>query len=526
MTATGNLAAVLFSRHATEAQRACVAVQQGDVQYTFAELSERAKQVATVLVNLGVTEGARVALLMRDSCEAVVALLGTIYAGAIAVPLSELLTADDVKRYLTHCGASVAIVEAALEPVIDEVRVELAELRELLCVGDKNGAAAARGERDYAELVRNAAPLATPAATDREAPCVLLYSAGFDELRAVPHSCATVVAADASCGVGLLALTPGERVLAIPRMSTAYGLGAGLLFPLLSGATALLIPAQPRPDVIFRALAELRPTVLIATPSIYSQLVMDVNLAPPKPLAGLRMCVAGAESMPERLVPKIRTVLGTEVTVGYGLTELMQFALAGRTDAPGQLPGTCGRALPGVQARVVDDDGDLAEPNEIGTLQLQAPSLAQSYWPSGERLRAAQNWFTTHDRFMCDTAGNFHHCGRVDDLFKVGGKWISPQEIERALVAHEAVWDCAVIGADDEEGLIKPLAFVVTNVGHTQGPALEAELMDYVKNVLAPYKYPRWIDFVDALPRGPGGKVLRYKLRPQRRRRRAETGHQ
>ena len=120
---------------------------------------------------------------------------------------------------------------------------------------------------------------------------------------------------------------------------------------------------------------------------------------------------------------------------------------------------------------------------------------------------------------MVDGNGDHHHCGRVDDLFKVGGKWVSPVEVERALTAHDAVWDCAVIGSEDEEGLIKPLAFVVTNVGQQGGPALEAELQEYVKTVLAPYKYPRWIDFVDALPRGPGGKILRYKLTPQRRRR-------
>ena len=133
-------------------------------------------------------------------------------------------------------------------------------------------------------------------------------------------------------------------------------------------------------------------------------------------------------------------------------------------------------------------------------------------------------WFTTSDRFMIDSAGNYNHCGRVDDLFKVGGKWVSPVEVERALTAHEGVWECAVIGAEDETGLIKPLAFVVVNVGHHGDPALEDELREFVKATLAPYKYPRWIEFVDALPRGPGGRLLRYKLRAPRRRRRAETG--
>jgi benzoate-CoA ligase len=217
--------------------------------------------------------------------------------------------------------------------------------------------------------------------------------------------------------------------------------------------------------------------------------------------------------MPEKLIGRIHDVLGTDVIHGFGLTELLQMVFAD------------GRALGQVEARLVDDDGNVLGADDIGTLELKAPSLFVGYWggdPDEGGLRA-DGWFTTRDRFLRDAAGMYHHSGRVDDLFKVGGKWVSPVEVERALTAHEAVWECAVIGADDEDGLIKPLAFVVPNVGHTAGAALEAELREYVKNELAPYKYPRWIEFVHALPRGPGGKLLRYKLRPARRRRRAET---
>jgi benzoate-CoA ligase len=215
------------------------------------------------------------------------------------------------------------------------------------------------------------------------------------------------------------------------------------------------------------------------------------------------------------------------VTVGYGLTEIFQFALAGRSSDPGARPGVCGKPLAGVQVRLVDEDGDPVGVDEIGTLELLCDSLFPGYWGgsnTGEAFVLSDGWFRTRDRFMVDREGFYHHCGRVDDLFKVGGKWIKPAEVERALVAHEAVWEAAVIGAEDEQGLIKPFAFVVTNVGHIGDAKLEAELKEYVKNVLAPYKYPRWIEFVDALPRGPGGKLLRYKLRPGPRRRLAETG--
>jgi acyl-coenzyme A synthetase/AMP-(fatty) acid ligase len=186
----------------------------------------------------------------------------------------------------------------------------------------------------------------------------------------------------------------------------------------------------------------------------------------------------------------------------------------------------CGKPLAGVQVRLVDEDGDPVGVDEIGTLELQCGSLFTGYWGGQDSVAEIRpdGWFTTRDRFMVDRDGFYHHCGRVDDLFKVGGKWVSPAEVERALTAHDAVWEAAVIGAADDEGLIKPLAFVVTNVGAQAGPELEAELREYVKSTLAPYKYPRWIEFVDALPRGPGGKLLRYKLRPTRKRRHAETG--
>jgi acyl-coenzyme A synthetase/AMP-(fatty) acid ligase len=269
--------------------------------------------------------------------------------------------------------------------------------------------------------------------------------------------------------------------------------------------------------------------VLFAIPSVYAQLAHDAeSRGIAKPLAKLREAVAGAEGMPERLIPRIRSVLGTEVIVGYGLTEIFQFALAGRSDDPGARPGVCGKPLAGVNVRLVDEDGDPVGVDEIGTLELQCGSLFNGYWgghgADHEHPELRGGWFTTRDRFLVDGAGFYHHCGRVDDLFKVGGKWVSPAEVERALTAHEGVWECAVIGADDEEGLIKPLAFVVTNVGWEGKPALEAELKEYVKQTLAPYKYPRWIEFVESLPRGPGGKLLRYKLRPARRRRAAETG--
>jgi acyl-coenzyme A synthetase/AMP-(fatty) acid ligase len=219
-------------------------------------------------------------------------------------------------------------------------------------------------------------------------------------------------------------------------------------------------------------------------------------------------------------------VLGAEVTVSYGLTEAFQFVLCGH-GALGR-PGACGKPVPGFDVRVVNDAGEEVGADEIGTLEIRGPTVAAGYW-NENRSSLRQGWFKTRDRFLVDRDGNYYHCGRADDFFKVGGKWVSPSEVEQALLAHEAVWECAVIDADDEDGLIKPLAFVVPNIGHEPGPELEKGLRDYVKNELAPYKYPRWIEFLSELPKGPHGKVLRYKLRERVRTsgrpRRAETAN-
>jgi len=525
MPTSGNLASWLLDSALASGTGPRIALREGERAWTYNELADRVTRMSAALRALRLQRGERVLVLMSDTLEAATAILGTIHAGAVAVPVSELATPDDVQEYVLHCGANIAITDDRHEAVLDAVRNETPDLREVVCVGAK-----LPSSHDFNAILAAATPQ-PPAPSGATDVALLLYSAGSGpgDLRAVPHTQRTIEAARESFAKDLLQLTSADRVFSVARLSTAYGLGAGLMLPISVQAESLLFPAQAKSEPLFEALRTYQPTVLFATPSIYAQLAHDAErIQVAKPLAKLRCAIAGAEGMPERLIPRIRGVLGTEVTVGYGLTEIFQFALAGRSDDPGARAGVSGKPLAGVQVRLVDEDGDPVGADEIGTLELQCGSLFTGYWAGQGATTAgelrADGWFQTRDRFMIDKDGQYVHCGRVDDLFKVGGKWVSPNEVENALTAHEGVWECAVIGADDDEGLIKPLAFVVTNVGWEGGPKLEAELKDYVKQTLAPYKYPRWIEFVDALPRGPGGKLLRYKLRPMRRRRAAETG--
>jgi acyl-coenzyme A synthetase/AMP-(fatty) acid ligase len=536
-----NLAGRLIEAAQTHGWGDRIALRQGERQWTYQALIGEVQRVASMLRSLRLGRGQRVALLMPDSLETAAAILGIIHAGGVAVPLSDLTRAPDMRSYLVHCGASVVIVHAELAAALDSVRGELPRLDRVLCVGGE----APRGLLDYHALAAAAEPAQEAAAVSPGDPAVLVYSIADVEhdLRGVPHAHGTPMAAFESFAQGVLGLESDDRVFCMARLSTTYGLGIGLFFPLAAGAQSLLLPEQPKSPAMFAALAAYAPTVFMAAPSLYRQLVRDARAAaaPERPLASCRAGISGTEGMPPQLIDQIRDVLGVEVMVSFGLTEAFQFVLMG-TAEDARL-GAVGRPVAGFEARIVDDEGEPVGPDVLGTLQIRGPTLLATYWSAdhGDQGRARlkrtstsepdqawhrqqwpeaewpvehwrQGWFTTRDRFLRDELGNFYHFGRIDDLFKVGGKWISPTEMERALAAHESVWECAVIGAEDEDGLTKPMAFVVPNVGHTPGPELARQLRDYLKAELAAYKYPRWLEFVDKLPRGPQGKVLRYKL--------------
>ncbi|MCP4448430.1 MAG: AMP-binding protein [Myxococcales bacterium] len=507
-----------------------VALREGAKALRYLELAKEVAKSAAALRTLGVSAGDRVAIYSPDCIDAAVAILGAVYVGAIALPVSELSAANELRNRLNNAKATVVLAHADLRATADEISAELSSLIHLVTLGEGHGGDG-QGDTGFSAMIATASDAAPKEIVGGESPALLLYSAGASNesseagLRGVLHSHHTPVRAFQSFGEAFLSLVNTDKVFSTVRLSTAYGLGTGLLFPLLAGAETLLMPEQAHSTQVFEVIKSFTPTVFSATPSLYGQLARDASKSGnTKILSGLRWCIAGAEGMPPKVIAMVRGVLGSNVAVGYGLTEAFQFVIAG--EAEGQRPGNCGKVLDGIELRIVDNEGKIVGEDEIGTLQLRGANIIQSYWGSGATL-TEDGWFTTLDRFMVDAAKNYYHCGRSDHLFKVGGKWVAPAEVEQALLANESVWECAVIGADDEDGLIKPFAFIVPNIGQEPGDALEAELREYVKNELAPYKYPRWIEFVDALPKGPSGVILRYKLRDRlkqsRDRRVAET---
>jgi benzoate-CoA ligase family protein len=501
-----NLARLLLDEALESGYAEAVAIREPKRVWNYAKLAEEAGRAATALRGLGLGAGDRVALLLHDSAELVAIFLGAVRVGILPVPMSTLLRSLEVRDVLKDAGAQAVVTSADLAPVVEEVHAELPLLRHHLAVG---GARA--GQTDFHALTREADPVAAVHTPGDDEPAFLLYSAGAAQVpRGVPHKHDAPPAAFESYARSVLRLGPEDRVFSTARLATAFGLGLGLLFPLLARGTGCLLPARPRPRAVFDVMAACHPTIFGATPSLYGQMLYDYKqLQAPRPdyFASVRHSVSGGEPLPEPLARRFEQVFGKKLLHGFGATEALHFVLS---NYPGkERDGSAGRVLPSMEARVVNASGQTLPPQEIGALELRGPQLASGYWGQPPR----DGWLRTGDRFFTDADGYYYYCGRADDLFKVSGRWVAPGEIEETLLRHPAVWECAVVEGHDEDGLAQPVAYVVPNVGHDPTEHLATDLMIFVKKEIAPYKYPRQVLFVEGLPKGDDGKLQRWRLR-------------
>jgi benzoate-CoA ligase len=513
-----NLCAALVDDQCDRGRATAPAVREPMRAWSYGELRSQVCRTAWALRSLGIGQGERVALLLHDSCELAAALLGAIRIGALPTPMSVLDKQHDFKALLLNSGAVVAIAHADLMPEIEALRAELPALRHVIVVG----AMAEPGQLSLAEMCAAADDELPPAATTADDPALLLYTSGTGgSPKGVLHRHATPLETFAAYGRGLLGLCADDRCFVTPKKSSAYGLAAGLCLPLAAGACTFLLPDRARPRTVFDVLNAFAPTHFFSVPSLYSQLLHDagqLGRAGRDYFASVRHAVSGAEPLPPKLWHRCRDELGLELLDGWSATEAFGFVLANR---PGAIrPGSSGQPVIGYEARVVNDDGQALPPHEIGTLEVRGPTVVTSYHGSSSEsgVRAFRGgWLHTNDQFFQDDEGFFWFCDRADGRLKVGPTWVTPAEVEQALLAHPAVWECAVVGAEDEDGLLKPLAYVVPNVGQTPGRELAKEIMQFVKDQIAPVKYPRWVEFLDELPKSPTGKVLRHRLRPRQR---------
>ena len=372
---------------------------------------------------------------------------------------------------------------------------------------------AAAGFHAFDQLLGEAAPGFAPAATTADDMCFWLYSSGSTGApKGTVHAHASLVTTAELYAWPVLGVRESDVVFSAAKLFFAYGLGNALSFPLSVGATTVLMAERPTPAAVFARLARHRPTIFYGVPTLFAALLASPEL-PKRGELNLRVCTSAGEALPAEIGKRWTEHFGVEILDGLGSTEMLHIFLSNR---PGEVRyGTTGRPVPGYELRIVGDDGLPVAAGEVGELQVCGPTRAIGYWNNRPKSHDTFHgpWTRSGDKYSVDAEGHFVYAGRTDDMLKVGGIYVSPVEVEAALVTHPAVLEAAVIGRADEEKLVKPVAYVVLKPGHAASPGLAEELRQHVKSRLAPYKYPRWIEFIDELPKTATGKIQRYKLR-------------
>ncbi len=510
-----NAAFDLIERNLAAGRAAKVAFIDDAGAVTYGELAERVDRAANVLTGLGLQMEDRIVLAHLDTVDFVAVFLGAIKAGIVPVAVNTLLTTTDYEYMLTDSRAKALVVSEALLPVfaplVDAEPIKLPFLKHVVV----SGSFGHRHQR-LTDLMAKAATRFETAPTTSDDVCFWLYSSGSTGApKGTVHLHSHLIQTAELYAVPILGLREADVVFSAAKLFFAYGLGNALTFPMAVGATTLLMAERPTPAAVFKRLREgpdgvSRPTVFYGVPTLFAALLASPELPGKKELK-LRICTSAGEALPADIGKRWTEHFGVEILDGIGSTEMLHIFLSNR---PGEVRyGTTGKAVPGYELRLVDETGArMSGADQIGELQIAGPSSAAGYWNNRARTRSTflGDWTRSGDKYTVSADGYYTYAGRTDDMLKVGGIYVSPFEVEGALSTHPAVLEAAVIGVPDEEELIKPKAYVVLKPGQS---VTEEELKAHVKSRLAPFKYPRTIEFVAELPKTATGKIQRFKLR-------------
>lgn len=502
-----NFAEHLFGLNRGRAQRTAYIDDRGSLAY--GALEDRARRLASALASAGVRREERVLLLMLDSSDWPVAFLGCLYAGVVPVAVNTLLTADDYAYMLDHSRAQAAIVSGALLAVLQDAMGRAPHEVRTLLVSQPTGPLP-EGARDFEDTLAQAKPLAAPVNTAADDPGFWLYSSGSTgKPKGTVHTHANLWWTAELYGKPVLGLTEDDVCFSAAKMYFAYGLGNALTFPLSVGATVVLMAERPTPDATFRRWTQHRPTVFFGAPTGFAGMLASPGL-PAREAVALRMCSSAGEALPGEIAQRFKAHFGCEIIDGIGSTEMLHIFISNR---PGDVRyGTTGKPVEGYEVELRGEDGRPVPDGEVGDLYIRGPSAALMYWANREKSRETfqGGWTKSGDKYTRDADGYFTYAGRSDDMLKVSGIYVSPFEVEATLMQHPAVLESAVIGVQDGEGLTKTKAYVVLKPGQqADAQALQA----FVKERLAAYKYPRFIEFIDELPKTATGKIQRFRLR-------------
>jgi benzoate-CoA ligase family protein len=481
-----------------------VALRCPDRDWTYREVSALSDRLGNVLRDLGVEQEDRVYICLPDGVEFVLSFFAVLKIGAVVTMGNPHLPPDDYDYYLGYTRAKAAVIPQELAETFASMREKHPQLRNLLVVGAGAGSFWARVERAPERLEW--------ARTTKDDFAVWLFSGGTTgRSKGVVHCHHDFPWNTERYAKQVLEMSERDVTLSVPKLYFGYATGTNLMFPFAVGATAVLFPERPKPEVIFEKIARYRPTVLTNVPTTINQMTQHPDAAR-QDLSSLRICLSAGEALPEALYVRWKQLFGVEILDGIGSAEMFHIYISNRI---GDVrPGSLGKVVPGYEAQVRDEDGRVLGPGEIGRLWVRGDSAGLMYWGDHEKSKQTffgGDWVRTGDLFRFDEDGYFYYCGRADDLLKVGGIFVAPLELEDCILRHPAVAECAVVRGTDDAGLEIPVAFVVLKKGAS---VTEEEIQEFVKSRLARFKYPRRVRFVDSLPRTDRGKVDKKALAP------------
>ncbi len=504
-----NVATHFVDRHIAEERGDSIAFYCEDRTLTYRQVQELVDRTGNVLRDLGVEMEQRVLMLCLDAPEFIGTFWGAIKIGAVPIPVNTMLRAADYLYFLEDSRARIAVISAPLLAEVGSVLGQATYLRHVLVARGNPGP-----YLSYDDRVANASTALEAAPTSRDDAAFWLYSSGSTGFpKGAIHRHHDMVVCTETYATQVLGMRETDRVFSAAKLFFAYGLGNAGYFPMGVGAESVLYPHRSTPEAVFEVITRHHPTLFFGVPTLYAGMLAVKEAERRFDLSSLRLCVSAGEALPAEIYTRWRERFGVEITDGIGTTEILHIFLSNR---PGAVrPGSSGLPVPGYEAIIVDDAGLPVAQGEIGNLRVKGDSTMASYWNKHEKTRETLygHWIQTGDKYYRDRDGYFWYCGRADDMLKVGGIWVSPVEVEATLVGHPAVLEAAVVGREDSDRLVKPKAFVVLKEPASASPELGDELKRFVKDRIAPYKYPRWIEFVPELPKTATGKIQRFKLR-------------
>jgi 4-hydroxybenzoate-CoA ligase len=509
-----NAADDMVDRNVREGRGGKVAFIDATRQLTYAALQGRCNRFANALPRLGIGPEHRIALIMLDTVDFPVAFWGAIKCGVVPVPLNTLLPNEAWAYMIEDSRAEAVVISAELYERAAKMLAGMAAKRHLHVI--VSGRAGDQQPIGFDALLSSSDTAAEAAPTHADEVAFWLYSSGSTGAPKGTRHVHASPAHTARCfGQEVLGFRESDVVFSAAKLFFAYGLGNSMSFPMSAGATAVLMAERPTPDSVAKTMRAHNPTIFCGVPTLFAAMLAAPGLGKGAGSSRLRLCTSAGEALPEKIGTRWQQVVGSEVIDGIGSTEMLHIFVSNR---PGQVRyGSSGTPVPGYEAKLLDEDGGPVPRGEIGELVVKGPSAAESYWLQRDKSRRTfrGEWTHTGDKYRIGEDGNYYYCGRTDDMFKVSGIWVSPFEVESALVTHKAVLEAAVVGKEDNDGLVKPRAFIVLKPGVEAGAGLFEDLKEHVKAQAGAWKYPRWIEVRSELPKTATGKIQRFKLREE-----------